>query len=221
MKYAEFEQTFSSSRVGRYSFAMQQDKQKTMLLYRYNIYLSQKLFGIIGMFEVALRNKIDAHYRTYFNQNDWLLQQCLSNGAFYGLRTSHIVQEAYLKLRNRNCYTHDRLISELSFGVWTSFFDRPLFRAGGQNIHQIFSSRPSGTTQRQLNQNLDKIRQIRNRIAHHQPLCFDQNNQKNTQYVQEHYNAIIECTNWLGYENAHIYHGIDHVQQIIHKTDLL
>ena len=78
------------------------------------------MFGIMHIFEIALRNKIDAHYKAHFQQNDWLLQQSRQGGAFHGLRSASIIESHYQKLLARNQYTHDRLISELSFGFWTT-----------------------------------------------------------------------------------------------------
>jgi hypothetical protein len=59
MKYQEFEKLLSPARIGRFARAMKHDRQKTILLYRYNIYLSQRMFGVMHIFEIALRNKID------------------------------------------------------------------------------------------------------------------------------------------------------------------
>jgi hypothetical protein len=221
MKYPAFEQLLSPARIGRFARAMHQDRQKTILLYRYNIYLSQRMFGVMHIFEVALRNKIDAHYKAHFQQNDWLVQQSIHGGAFHGLRSASIIESHYQKLLARNQYTHDRLISELSFGFWTTLFDRPQFRAGGQKIHTIFTDRPVGTNQKTINQELDKIRQFRNRIAHHQPLCFNANDELDLSYSQERYQLIIQYTQWLGYGQSTIYHGLDHMQVIFSKMEKL
>jgi hypothetical protein len=221
MKYPAFEQLLSPARIGRFAHAMNYDRQKTILLYRYNIYLSQRMFGIMHIFEIALRNKIDAHYKAHFQQNDWLLQQSRQGGAFHGLRSASIIESHYQKLLARNQYTHDRLISELSFGFWTTLFDRPQFRAGGQKIHTIFINRPNGTKQKIINQELDKIRQFRNRIAHHQPLCFNGNDELDLSYSAERHQLILKFTDWLGYEKSNIYQGLDHMHAIFTKMNKL
>ena len=221
MKYLEFERLLSLARVGRFARAMNHNRQKTILLYRYNIYLSQRMFGVMHIFEIALRNKIDAHYKTHFQQNDWLLRQSRNGGAFYGLRSASIIESHYQKLIAKHQYTHDRLFSELSFGFWTTLFDRSTFRAGGQKIHTIFTSRPNGTHQKRINQDLDKIRQFRNRIAHHQPLCFNASDEVDLSYLKERYRLIIQYTHWLGYGQSTIYHGLDHVNVLFNKIEKL
>jgi hypothetical protein len=175
------------------------------------------MFGVMHIFEVALRNKIDAHYKTHFQQHDWLVLQSRFGGAFHGLRSASIIEAHYQKLLARNQYTHDRLISELSFGFWTTLFDRPQFRAGGQKIHTIFTERPIGTNQKTINQELDKIRQFRNRIAHHQPLCFNSRDELDLSYSEERYQLILQYTHWLGFGNSNIYQGLDHMQAIFSK----
>lgn len=217
MKYKEFEDLLSKPRIGRFARAMGNDNQKTMVLYRYNIYLSQKIFGVMHVFEIALRNKIDTHYSAHFDQPNWLFDQSRKGGAFFGLRTANIIDEHYKKLVGRGNYTHDRLISELPFGFWTTLFDRPQFRAGGQNLHTIFPNRPTGTQQKKINQDLDRIRQLRNRVAHHQPLCFNSIDQIDMSFAQNIYNLILQYTEWMGYGNSHVYQGLDHVQTIIDK----
>lgn len=221
MKYHEFEQLLSPARIGRFARAMNHDRQKTILLYRYNIYLSQRMFGVMHIFEIALRNKIDAHYRAHFQQTDWLFQQSRAGGAFHGLRSASIIEAHYQKLLARNQYTHDRLISELSFGFWTTLFDRSPFRAGGQKIHTIFTDRPVGINQRRINHELDKIRQFRNRIAHHQPLCFNAKDEVDLSYPEERYRLILQYTHWLGYGQSTIYHGLDQLHPIFTKIEKL
>jgi hypothetical protein len=179
------------------------------------------MFGVMHIFEIALRNKIDAHYRAHFQQTDWLFQQSRAGGAFHGLRSASIIEAHYQKLLARNQYTHDRLISELSFGFWTTLFDRSPFRAGGQKIHTIFTDRPVGINQRRINHELDKIRQFRNRIAHHQPLCFNANDEVDLSYPEERYRLILQYTHWLGYGQSTIYHGLDQLHPIFTKIEKL
>ena len=42
-----------------------------MMLYRYNLKLSQEMFALISCFEVTLRKRIDKEMKVHFG-NDWL-----------------------------------------------------------------------------------------------------------------------------------------------------
>ena len=73
MKYKEYEVAFSPARLNRYKNACGGDTRKTMLLYRHNVKLCQKYYGVLNIFEIVLRNAIDRHYRAYFNDADWII----------------------------------------------------------------------------------------------------------------------------------------------------
>ena len=51
MRYNEYEMVFSSARLNKYKIACDGD----------NIKLCQKFYGVLNVFEVALRNAIDRH----------------------------------------------------------------------------------------------------------------------------------------------------------------
>ena len=64
--------------------------------------------------------------------------------------------------------TPGRVVAELSFGFWVGLFanvyDQNLWRT---DLYHLFSPRPQ---RRQLHEDLDKLRTLRNRIAHHEPI---------------------------------------------------
>lgn len=64
--------------------------------------------------------------------------------------------------------TPGRVVAELSFGFWVGLFanayDQTLWRT---DLYRLFSPRPQ---RRQLHEDLDKLRTLRNRIAHHEPI---------------------------------------------------
>ena len=80
MKYDECLQVLSPARLNKYAQASGYEKAKTLRLYQYNIKLSQRFYGVIGMFEIMLRNAINAHYKQYFNDDNWIINQARPNG---------------------------------------------------------------------------------------------------------------------------------------------
>lgn len=66
MKYNESVRLLSASRINKYKSACGGDKAKTIQLYQYNIKLCQRFYGIMSMFEIMLRNLINEHYLTQF-----------------------------------------------------------------------------------------------------------------------------------------------------------
>ena len=95
MKYKEFEDAISPDRMRRYVSACANDTKRAMVLYRYNIKLSQEMYAIISCFEVSLRNKINKEMIANYG-NDWLRDFVMPGGQFdankllYGL--NHVVE---------------------------------------------------------------------------------------------------------------------------------
>lgn len=80
MKYDECLRVLSPARLNKYAQACGNDRAKTLRLYQYNIKLSQRFYGVIGMFEIMLRNAINIHYQGYFHDTNWIINQARVGG---------------------------------------------------------------------------------------------------------------------------------------------
>lgn len=80
MKYEEYESAWSPARLNRYLIACSGNKAKALQLYRLNIRLCQKLYGLLNVFEVVLRNAINEHYQHFFCDINWIESQLSSGG---------------------------------------------------------------------------------------------------------------------------------------------
>jgi len=225
MKYSDFEHIMSVARMNRYLIASDNNSKKAMTLYRQNLRLSQELFTIISCFEIALRNAIDKQYISQYG-NEWLRDSCLSGGIFdtQNCRYSkEVVSKAVAKLSDR--YTHTKLLAEMDFGFWRYLFAQPQFRAGGQSLLRIFPSKPTSTPAIQYNHSfvfnqLEKINTLRNRIAHHEPICFFDNQAViNTTYARQSYNLILQLFQWLNIDAYSLLYGLDHITTICNEID--
>lgn len=229
MKYSDFEKIMSRPRMYRYVTACLNDTKKAMTLYWLNLKLSQELFTIISCFEIALRNAIDYHY-TAVHGNEWLLNS-ISDGSIFDNNscrtTKNIIIKTYNKLNRTNNYSHFKLIAEMDFGFWRYLFSQPQFYAGGQSLLRIFPAKPISTVTIQYNQSyvfneLGKINDLRNRIAHHEPICFSLGTtNKDTTYVKQNYRLIKDLFNWMQIDEASLLYGLNHVNQIVQKIDNL
>jgi hypothetical protein len=81
MRYNDFENIMTPARMGRYVMACDGNTRKAMTLYRKNLQLTQELFTVIGCFEVALRNAIDAAITPTLG-DDWLKTASAQGGVF-------------------------------------------------------------------------------------------------------------------------------------------
>lgn len=224
MDYNDFEKVLSKPRLGRFLIAANQNKDKALRMYRQNIELSKALFGLLSIFEVAIRNYIDKHYQAKFGDYEWLKNQCAHRGIFshpsflkYGFEPRIKILTTVTKLGNR--YTHDRLVAELSFGFWIYMFAPIQFFVGGQSLHKIYENRPKGTSQKQIFKELDEIRSLRNRIAHHEPLVFNSKDHLSTAQTAKTYEIILKHTGWLGFNPSKIYHKLDNMEELLNQIN--
>jgi hypothetical protein len=193
---------------------------RALKLYRANLILSQKIYAVVGQFEVVLRNSIDRHYRSIHGE-DWLAD-AVQPGGFLdnpGCEDAyHSVQEGIYSLKEK--YSQDTMVARLTFGFWTYQFSPRVFAAGGNTLLRIFPDRPFGTNQKKVFQELIRVNEIRNRIAHHEPICFDKKTVSiSTIYAAKRYYLIIELLKWLGADPKKMLYGIDGVQKAMAFVD--
>jgi hypothetical protein len=201
MKFIDFQEVMSIPRMDRYLTAMNGNSRKAMTLYRLNLRLSQVLFTIVSCFEVALRNRIDQHYSAKLGP-DWLRDASLRGGMFNTMhceKTPHIIAEVIRKL---NPYCHSKLVSELDFGFWRYTFARHQY-----NHTYIFSE-------------LEKINLLRNRLAHHEPVCFLPGKPiKDTSFSRQRYEIILRLFQWMQINETALLYGIDRVNELSNSID--
>lgn len=207
MKYSDYESAFSQARLNKYLTACNGDKIKALSLYRHNIKLCQKFYGILNVFEVVLRNSINRHYQDHFNDENWIRNQVAAGGMLEQCPQRGEIQRTIDMLERQGKYSNDRLVSSVTFGFWTYLFNRIPFRLGGMNLLQVFPSRTPGLAQRPIYNELQQIKAFRNRIAHHEAICFDSNDEISLDYVNENLLLIKKYITFLGYVPEELYWG--------------
>jgi len=208
---------------------MGNNTKTAMTLYRKNLRLSQELFTVISCFEVVLRNGINRHYITTHGIN-WLRDSALTGGFFdrpNTQRTKKLILGVYSKQNSQGQYTNDKLVAVMDFGFWRYLFAQPQFLAGGQSLLRIFPAKPVSTPAIQYNhtfvfKELEKINELRNRIAHHEPVCFQPGQPvKSTIYARQHYNLILQLFHWMNVDESGLLYGLDHITEACNEIDAL
>jgi len=72
--------------------------------------------------------------------------------------------------KNKLIITHHKLIAELSFGFWTSLFGRKYEEVWRHCLRKIFKDCNGKLVRKDIFPRLNEIRELRNRIAHHEPI---------------------------------------------------
>ncbi|HML83537.1 MAG TPA: Abi family protein [Bacteroidales bacterium] len=227
MKYVDFENIITPLRMNRYLTACNGNSRQAMTLYRKNLKLSQELFTVISCSEIALRNAIDKHYSSTLG-NNWLQKAAQPGGIFDNNNcrlTRSNIADALSSLNTG--YTHNKLVAELGFGFWRYMFSNHQFRAAGQTLLEIFPAKPASSPAIQYNANyifseLAKLNNLRNRMAHHEPICFiPRQPVKNTAYARQHYNLILQLFQWMQIDEASLLYGLDHINTVCTEIDNL
>ena len=227
MRFSDFESIMSSKRMTRYVNACEGNTRKAMTLYRYNLRLSQEVFTIISCYEVALRNAIDNNLSKALG-SDWLRDAILSGGIFDNpkfSRTKRMMQKAYSDLISTGKYSPSKMLSSMEFGVWKYMFSTTQYRATGRTLLQIFPNKPKSSQRKQYNnlfifKQLDAVNRLRNRIAHHEPVCFLQNDSViSTSHLRDCYFRIEELFSWMNISFKDLLFGMDHVLNLCQKID--
>ncbi len=179
--------------------------EESLAKYSQQLELNSKLYIPLNIFEIILRNKIHNAVSLIFNDSNWLINiekdpnsnasNLLSKVKYFTLtKTKKLISDAYLasrktaKKQEREVIEGD-LISNLSFGFWTSIlsksFSNILHNKGlFLKIFPNFSFNKLGTSEyldeeKYFREILDKIRQERNRVFHHEivkePITTEEN----------------------------------------------
>ena len=92
--------------------------EKTIAVYSWNIELSQSLYPILNLLEVVLRNSINYGLSKIIGSENWLEDIQLYP------KERELVNKAKSKIQRENKeMSNGKVVSELSFGFWTSLFD--------------------------------------------------------------------------------------------------
>lgn len=213
----------------RYLTACGGDTRKAMTLYRYNLQISQEMFTIVSCFEVALRNAIDRKLTDNLGEN-WLMDSILPDGVFTEpilRKTRDIIAFAHRKLTQSHSYSHPKLLAEMEFGIWKYMFSPIQYRVTGRNLLAIFPNKPRSSREMQYNQTyifneLDKVNSLRNRIAHHETICFATNTSTiDTSYVINIYSKIKTLFSWMDIDSNSLLYGLDHINRVCAQINQL
>lgn len=194
------ENWLSKARFQRYLDECAGDPERALALYEWNVETGQVLMRDIAHFEVALRNSYDAAISDKWRHEiHWLLHpespavmpiwrtksvRGIKRGYDVNFRTRKNVEDA-IKRSGYRLDAPGKVIAELSFGFWRQLTTKAMEKSVWvPYLHHAF---PRGTERAAIDADIKKINDLRNRIAHHEPLFT-------TQYdpVQAH-NSLMRC----------------------------
>ena len=153
----------SKERLEKYLIASSGDNAKALSLYELNTRVSEAFYTPIQGFEILLRNSIHKSLSKDYGV-DWLTSGKISLEFFQ--------RDAILKTLDKSkiVLTIPKMIAELNLGFWTSLFSRKYEELWRHNLRHVFKQTPTPLRRKEILKQLNTIRELRNRIAHHEPI---------------------------------------------------
>lgn len=153
-------EVISAERFGTYHKLASGDRRRAIRLYTWNIALGGAFHGPLQTLEVALRNAVHdtltARFSDFWFENAGLLEE----------NEERSVERATEKLARP--WTAGQVIAELNFGFWVALFAKKYeTRLWRTELHQLFALKQN---RKELHNQLNRLRTLRNRIAHHEPI---------------------------------------------------
>ena len=181
------------------------DEVTTLARYLWNIALCEALYCPLQMAEVVLRNAAHRACTDKYNGEAWYDHAPLAPWAKWQ------IDNAKDKIRKiRKPVTPGRVVSELHFGFWTSFFNNVNARSGLgacllKNGFQCCPKHERNTKTQE--KRWDKIRRLRNRVFHHERIIHWSD-------LSEQHAKLIEAISWLSPEIEKMTLNLDRFSEI-------
>lgn len=154
-------------------------------LYLYNARLAKAFLFPLHIVEIVLRNGVDEILCSAYGER-WPMDSTFLSLLTPQSQTS--LNKAKARASKQGTIQKDDVVSRLTFDFWSNLFraeyDRSLWQT---NIKRLFPEKPD-ITRASLQQLVYQINQLRNRIAHHEPI-FGRN-------VSGSYKQIIEVVSY-------------------------
>lgn len=171
---AEIIDTIGRERLTYYLEKTASDRE-ALSLYQVNGELSKHIHEVIGGFEIALRNLVAKSLATYLHREDWYCCRKFMMNLAEERRANVREVRKRLKIDNRP-ERPGRIIAGLTFHFWVSMHEKK-YRdiIWTPHLHRIW---PSGENIKIVHKDLIKVRDLRNRIAHHEPIIAEKWHQR-------------------------------------------
>lgn len=163
--------TLTPQRLSRYLRAADHDIESALQLYVLNTKVSGALMADLHYVEIALRNKFDRELAAHFGAT-WFSDPGFLRHADPRMQdiVQKAVRDASRNMRSHNLLPPGKVIAELTFGFWLQLTDRRFEHVLWTPVlHKAFAPRKA-PKRGVFSQLLEKLRQLRNRSAHHEPV---------------------------------------------------
>lgn len=157
----------SAARLSTYINARHSDTASAIRLYAWNIEVSAALWGGFSLLEVCLRNAMHYQLAVLASRDDWWNAPTITLHHEQADAVTKAI--TFVASAKGPTYSADDVVAELTLGFWTALLaNRYHQRLWAPAIIHAF---PHWHARRgPLQQRLERLRRLRNRVAHHEPI---------------------------------------------------
>jgi len=161
----------SEEKLGSYRTDHSTTSEIILARYLYNAALCEALYLPLQIAEISLRNAVHRELTATSGTENWFL-----NHKQLTPRQTQKVAEAHRDLcDSKGDYTHGDMVSRLSFGFWTGFFQRnypPSLKLACYLMPKVFVHAPKHELDlSSISCQWTKIKALRNRVFHHERIA--------------------------------------------------
>lgn len=174
----------------------------TLARYMLNMALSESLYPTLQFAEIALRNAVHRELTARCGTDAWYDSP---RARLTSWQQDKVTEAKDTLRRNRKPLTSGRIVAELTFGFWTGFFNNPHARTG---VGAFLSRKafPHARASEQYLTKLDRrwqdIRDLRNRVFHHERILHWKD-------LDARHQAILEIIAWMSPELHDLANALD------------
>ena len=198
--FESIQNVMSKERLSSYGEQDNADEVTTLARYLWNMSVCESLYSPLQMGEVALRNAIHFALTKHFGSEEWYNQDLLDDYA------KNQVKKARESLKKRKKIpTSGRMVTELHFGFWTSFFDKKNARSSIPSVvlKNCFRGAPKYMRRREVQHTRwTEIRRLRNRVFHHERIIHWSD-------IESKHNELVETIGWISRDLAGMMQKLD------------
>lgn len=199
----------STQRLGPYLAHSQGNPRQALARYHWNLRLSEALYPLLHLNEVVFRNIMHQALTHEFGTENWF------QGIWMHPREQRAIEKVIAELRKRDGeqpISPDKVVAELTFGFWCSLCDT---RYEHKQIlwpkllrHPLLKQLPKRKRQRRaLSSSVNRLRQLRNRVFHHEPIWHWKD-------LPRRHTDAIELLQWFNPEAARVLQHTDRFNEI-------
>lgn len=202
-----YEKVFSDQRMEKY-FREYYTEQLAIEYYHANIKISESLYSILSLFEVALRNSLNRELTDLFGTKEWY-ERIPTTPGLADLNGNISIAKRQISKRNETI-TADKVVAELTLGFWVRLLNSEYELILWKHLRRAFPFMEKRSRKRKnVSAPINKIRDFRNRVFHHEPISW------NIDRVENLRQQILMVIRWINKDLPLIAEKLDRSLEVI------